>query len=72
MTVEQNLERYATSNQITIHKVPGDGNCLYNAVLYQLESNGVTTTVEYLRQTVANYLEEHADIYMICDFSYCL
>ena len=65
MTAEQNLERYAASNQFTIHNVPGDGNCLYNAVLYQLDSNGViTTTVENLRQMVANYLEEHADSYM--------
>ena len=65
VTAEQNLERYATSNQFTIHNVPGDGNCLFNTVLYQLESNVVvTTTVENLRQMVANYLEEHADIYM--------
>ena len=59
------LERYTTSNQVIVHNVPGDGNCVYNAVLYQLESNGIiTTTVENLRQTVANTLEEHADIYM--------
>ena len=33
--------------------------------MYQLDSNGViTTTVENLRQMVANYLEEHADSYM--------
>ena len=36
-----------------------------NSILYQLESNGVTsTTVENLRQMVASYLEEHAKLYM--------
>ena len=60
------LIRYTTDNHLLIHEVPGDGNCLYNAVLYQLESNGVitTTTVENLRQMVATHLQEHSDIYM--------
>ena len=61
-----NLIRYTTDNHLIIHEVPGDGNCLYNAVLYQLESNGVitTTTVDNLRQMVATHLQEHSDIYM--------
>ena len=64
-TVKRNLETYATDNNFTICDVPGDGNCLYNSILYQLESKGViSTTVENLRQVVALYLEEHANIYM--------
>ena len=64
-TAKHNLETYATDNNFTIHNVQGDGNCLYNSVLYQLESNGViSTTVENLRQMVASYLEEHANLYM--------
>ena len=62
-TAKQNFALYVTSNQFSIHNVTGD--CNYNAVMYQLESNGVvTTTVENLRQMVATYLEENADIYM--------
>ena len=64
-TATHNLETYATGNHFTIRNVPGDSNCLYNSVLYQLESNGViSTTVENLRQMVATYLEEHANLYM--------
>ena len=64
-TAKHNLETYATDNNFTIRNVPGDGNCLYNSVLYQLESKGViSTTVENLRQMVASYLEEHANLYM--------
>ena len=64
-TAKHNLETYATDNNFTIRNVPGDGNCLYNSVLYQLESKGIiSTTVENLRQMVASYLEEHANLYM--------
>ena len=64
-TAKHNLETHATDNNFTIRNVPGDGNCLYNSVLYQLESKGViSTTVENLRQVVASYLEEHANLYM--------
>ena len=60
-----NLEDYARDNNFIIHDVAGDGNCLYNAVLYQLESNDIiSTTVKNLRQMVATYLNEHADTYM--------
>ena len=52
-TAKHNLETYVTDNNFTIHNVQGDGKCLYNSVLYQLESNGViSTTVENLRQMV--------------------
>ena len=64
-TAKHNLETYAIDNHFTIRNVPGDGNCLYNCVLYQLKLNGViSTTVENLRQMVASYLEEHANLYM--------
>ena len=46
---------------MNIHDVPGDGNCLYNAVLYQMES--ATLSVDELRQMVAAYLESHSDTY---------
>ena len=60
-----NLEKYAQDNNLTIHNVAGDGNCLYNAALYQLNSNGVTiSTVQTLRHMVATYLNKHADTYM--------
>ncbi len=35
-TAVTNLLSYATHNNFSIHDVPGDGNCLFNAVLYQI------------------------------------
>ena len=59
------LERYAADNQFTIHNVAGDGNCLYNSVLYKLQANGiVTTTAQNLREMVATHLSQHAETYM--------
>jgi len=59
------LERYAADNHFSIHHVAGDDNCLYNAVLYQLQSNGVlNVTVQNLREMVATYLSQHAETYM--------
>ena len=66
-SAKHNLEKHMPliTISLNIRNVPGDGNCLYNSVLYQLESNGViSTAVENLRQMVASYLEEHANLYM--------
>ena len=60
-----NLRAFATDKNFSIHDVPRDGNCLFSAVLYQLESCGLfSSTVEHLRQLVASYLEDHNDFYM--------
>ncbi len=64
-TAVTNLLSYATHNNFSIHDVPGDGNCLFNAVLYQLKANGtIIATVQDLRQMVASYLEDHSNFYM--------
>ena len=60
-----NLRAFATDKNFGIHDVPRDGNCLFSAVLYQLESCGLfSSTVEHLRQLVASYLEDHNDFYV--------
>ena len=51
-----------TDNNFTIHDVAGDGNCLYNSVLYQLSVTNIT--VDNLRKMVGTYLRKHADLYM--------
>ena len=65
VTATRDLETYAINNQFTVHDVPGDGNCLYSSVLYQLQANGLlTTTAQNLREMVAVYLSQHAETYM--------
>ncbi len=65
VTAKHHLEQYASENDFCIHDVPGDGNCLYHAILYQLEQNNViSATVRDIRELVACYLEDHKEIFM--------
>ena len=51
-----------TSNaNLVIHYVPGDGNCLYWSILYQLKN--CTASISKLRRMTAAYLESHSDFY---------
>ena len=50
-TALTNLEMCAAKNNFIVHDVPGDGNCLLHAVLYQLGT--FSGTVDDLRQMVA-------------------
>ena len=61
-TALSNLKTCATENNLIVHDVPGDGNCLFYAVLYQLDA--FSGTVDDLRQIVASYLDSHRDFYV--------
>ncbi|XP_018800308.1 PREDICTED: OTU domain-containing protein 6B [Bactrocera latifrons] len=52
--------------QLTLHYIPSDGNCLYNAVRHQLAQKGLPTySVQELRKETANYIRAHKDS-LIC------
>ena len=52
----------AVDRGFTIHEVPGDGNCLFHAIGYQLQCvNGID-----MREIVVNHLESNCALY--CDF----
>ena len=57
-----NLKTCATENNLSVHYVPGDGNCLFHSVLYQLDA--FSGTVDDLRQMVASFLDSHRDFYV--------
>ena len=60
------LETIASQNCFTIHDVPADGDCMYSAIVYQLNSIGVHVDSQTLRQKVADYLRANKASY--CDF----
>ena len=61
------LKVLAHENSYVIHDVPYDGNCMFSAVSYQLQANGVCSAdSSELRQKVADHLEANAAFY--CDF----
>ena len=58
------LKTCASNAHLLIHDVPGVGNCMYHAILYQLESNGAcSASVTELKEMTASYLEKHSDFY---------
>ena len=67
------LTTLAKQNGYTIHNVPGDGNCLFNAIAYQLKC----VCASQMRQAVANHLENNSALYynfvaqpIACDNAY--
>ena len=66
-TALQQLKLSAHQNSLTIHDVPYDGNCMFSAISYQLQNNGVCDAdSNKLREKVADHLEANAALY--CDF----
>ena len=58
------LEALARDNSFTIHDVPYDGNCMFSAIAYQLQSSGICNIESHeLRQMVVNYLEANSASY---------
>ena len=58
------LELLVQQNNFSIHDVLYDGNCMFSAVSYQLETSGVCTVdSNELRQKVADHLESNAALY---------
>ena len=51
------LETIASQNGFTIHDVPADGDCMFSAIVYQLNSIGIHVDSQTLRQNVAEYLQ---------------
>ena len=66
-TALQQLKSSAHQNSLTIHDVPYDGNCMFSAISYQLQNNGVCDAdSNKLREKVADHLQANAALY--CDF----
>ena len=58
ITAMHTLETQARQNGFTIHNVPYDGECMFSAIVYQLNSSGVCDFDSItLRQAVVDYLQ---------------
>ena len=67
VTAMHNLETQARQNGFTIHNVPYDGDCIFSAIVYQLNSSVVCDfDSKILRQAVVDYLQANQATY--CDF----
>ena len=55
LTAQQKLNTVVNENGFTIHDVPSDGDCMFSAILYTLNSTGLCDVdSDTLRQTVAS------------------
>ncbi|XP_030380714.1 deubiquitinase OTUD6B [Scaptodrosophila lebanonensis] len=62
----QQINEKLASRQVMIHRIPSDGDCLYNAVRHQLTIHGLPSpSVSELRLETANYVRAHKDT-LIC------
>ena len=41
--------------------IPSDGDCLYSAIVHQLEKVGIKSSVKILRSTCADYIRKHSE-----------
>ena len=58
------LKVFAKKEGFEIHDVPSDGNCLFNACVYQLQYLGRDVlSASSLRQAVCQYLSRYGDFY---------
>ena len=58
------LKVFASEHGYSIHDVPSDGNCLFSACAYQLQSIGHDVVdANSLRQAVCQYLSQFGDFY---------
>ena len=63
-TALSHFKACASHNNMTIHQVPGDGNCMYYAIQYQLQANDVCfASISELKEMTASYFERHSDFY---------
>ena len=57
------LKVFVKEHGYTIHDVPSDGNCLFSAVAYQLQSIGYNVDESSLREEVCEYLSCRGEFY---------
>ena len=67
VTAVHTLEAIASQNGFTIHAVPADGDCMFSAIAYQLNSNNMCNVdSSLLRDIGADYLQSNKEAF--CDF----
>lgn len=58
----QTIKNLLKSRGLTLHLIPSDGDCLYNAIKHQLElTNRIVYDISYLRNETANYIQKNKE-----------
>jgi hypothetical protein len=57
------LNRLLAPNDLTLHRIKPDGDCIFNAVIFLIENANPQISVEGLRRIVADHMLEYSDEY---------
>ena len=67
LTAMHTLKTIANENGFTVHDVPADGDCMFSAIAYQLNSSNICDVdSSLLREMAAEYLQSNKESF--CDF----
>lgn len=58
-------EIFLASQNLSLFKISGDGNCLFRALSHQLMINDVDIDHAQIRNSICDYLEKHPDYFKI-------
>lgn len=63
-TETEKIKSLLAARNLTFYEVPSDGNCLYVAILHQLNKGGGCYTMQQLRSIAANFIRSNQDDFM--------
>jgi len=63
-TETEKIKQHLAARNLTFYEVPSDGNCMYVAILDQLNKAGGSYTTQQLRSIAANFMQSHKDDFM--------
>jgi len=60
-TETEKIKKLLAAKTLTFYEVPSDGNCMYVAILHQLNKGDVCYTMQQLRKIAADYMRNNQD-----------
>lgn len=60
----QKIKSLLAKRNLTFFEVPSDGNCMYAAIVHQINRGGVAQSVQQLRNLAADYMRSNMDDFL--------
>lgn len=64
----EKIRQILAKRELTFYEIPSDGNCMYAAILHQINpkgsTSGVVQSVQQLRNMAADFMRSHSDDFM--------
>ncbi|XP_046444116.1 deubiquitinase OTUD6B-like [Daphnia pulex] len=63
-TETQKIKAILAKQNLTFFEIPSDGNCMFAAILHQINRGGVSQSVQQLRNLAAEFMRSNVDDFM--------